>query len=130
VPRDLSGDTCETGVDFFHASWIVKPLLAAEKAKGPFRRRAPLNDETLLGQCNATFEALSVALRSGVGDHRALGTWHASRIALMIPDIFLRSFRSSWDKEISGAKKIHTRLRNCLKMSRLGLKFHGISDGR
>jgi hypothetical protein len=108
----------------------VKPLLATEKAKGPFRRRAPLNDETLLGQCDATFEALSALLRSGVGDHRALGTWHASRIMLMIPDTYSRSFSSSWDKEISEAKKIHTRLRNCLKMSRLGLIFHGVSDGR
>ncbi len=108
----------------------MKPLLATEKAKGPFRRRAPLNDETLLGQCNATFEGLSVVLRSGVGDHLALGTWHASRIMLIIPDTYSRSFRSSWDKEFSGAKKIHTRLRNCLKMSRLGLIFHGISDGR
>jgi len=60
----------------------VKPLLATEKAKGPFRRRAPFSDETLLGQCNATFEALFVVLRSGVGDHRALETWHASRIML------------------------------------------------
>jgi hypothetical protein len=108
---------------------MVKPLLATEKAKGPFRRRAPFNAETLLGQCNATFEALPV-VRSGVGDHRALGSWHASRIMLMIPDTYSRSFSSSWDKEFSGAKKIHTRLRNCLKMSRLGLIFHGISDGR
>lgn len=108
----------------------MKPLLATEKAKGPFKRRASLNDETLLGQFNAAFEALSVVLRSGVGDHRAPGTWHASRIMLMIPDTFSRSFSSSWDKEISRAKKIHTRLRNCLKMSRLGLIFHGVTDGR
>jgi hypothetical protein len=100
------------------------------KGEGVVREKAPLNDETLLAQCNATFEALSVVLRSGVGDHRALGTWHASRIMLMIPDTYLRSFSSSWDEGISGAKKIHTRLRNCLKMSRLGLIFHGVSDGR
>jgi hypothetical protein len=117
-------------MDFFRASWIVEPLLATEKAKGRFRRRAPLNDETLLGQCNAAFEALSVVPRSDVGDHRALGTWHASRIMLMIPDTYLRSFSSSWDEEISTAKKIHARLRNCLKMSRLGLIFQGVSDGR
>jgi hypothetical protein len=108
----------------------VKPLLATEKAKGPFRRRASRNAETLLGQCNATFEALSVVLRSGVRDHLALGTWHASRIMLMIPDTCSRPFSSSWDKEFSGEKEIHTRLRNCLKMSRLGLIFHGISDAR
>jgi len=101
-----------------------------EKGEGVVWEKAPLNNETLLGQCNATFEALSVVPRSDVGDHRALGTWHASRIMLMIPDTYLRSFSSSWDEEISAAKKIHARLRNCLKMSRLGLIFHGASDGR
>ena len=37
---------------------------------------------------NATFEALYVVLRSAVGDHRALGTSHESKIMLMIPDTF------------------------------------------
>jgi hypothetical protein len=100
------------------------------KGEGVVWEKAPLNNETLLGQCNAMFEALSVVLRSGVGDHRALGTRHASRIMLMIPDTYLRAFSSSWEEELSAAKKIHARLRNCLKMSRLGLIFHGVSDGR
>ena len=75
------------------------------KGEGVVWGKAPLNNETLLGQCNAMFEALSVVLRSDVGDHRALGTWHASRIMLMIPDTYSRSFSSSWDNEFLRQRK-------------------------
>jgi hypothetical protein len=107
----------------------VKPLLATEKAKVSFGRKHRLIARDYSDNATPRLR-LSVVPQSGVGDHRALGTWHASRIMLMIPDTYLRSFNSSWDEELSAAKKIHARLRNCLKMSRLGLIFHGVSDGR
>ena len=46
----------------------------------------------------------------------------------MIPGTFSRFISSSWDEEICGAKKLHAKLRNCLKMSRL--TFLDVSDRR